>query len=143
MKKHLAALAILTVLFFGCKKSADKNLPLQGTYTGELIVRPSTYQLIPNSPTEISFNSGNFIVKAGDKPTRGSGNFKLENNLLVFSDADIYTADFDWNRILNGNYSYQIKGDSLILKKTISLCKDPAQNCLTTIYQYNLIKKNN
>jgi len=65
---------------------------------------------------DVSLTEDRFKVTKGFK--MGSGSYQIgSNNQAVFQDENPWTADFNWNLLLSGNYTYQIKGDSLILTK--------------------------
>ncbi|MET3115545.1 hypothetical protein AAKU52_003294 [Pedobacter sp. CG_S7] len=107
--KILLFLALITTTFLSCKKNTDP-LPLNGTYSGQFIHGTKGYTT--NKVVEVNFNRSNYVA------TKGSGTFLVQqNNIINFSDKNMWAANFDWNTILNGEYSYEIKSDSLILTK--------------------------
>ena len=110
--KTLLFFALITATFLSCKKNTDP-LPLNGTYSGQFIygTRGNTIA----KPVEVNFNRSNYVA------TKGSGTFLVQqNNIINFSDKNMWPANFDWNTILNGEYNYEIKSDSLILTKLFS-----------------------
>ncbi len=88
---------------------------------------------------DLTLANTNFTVRKG--PKLGNGAFVVnDSKTVVFKDKNAWTADFDWNLILNGDYSYQVKGDSLILIKNLNA--DPAANTIYNYYQYRLKRTN-
>ncbi len=119
----------------GCKKNNTKPV-FNGTYSGKF-----THGMEKNRATtdsEINF-SGNSYTS-----TLGSGTFTVQkNNVISFEDKNFYTTEFDWNMILKQDYTYQIKGDSLILTKKFPQVAKPGEVKVTDwLYQYRLKKKN-
>ena len=129
--KKLIYLSLLAFTLSACEK--EEKLPLlDGTYSG-------TFRTLINnkeqkSDFEFELENRRFITNKGGA---GLGPFEVgENGNIKFVDELFYTANFDWNTILTGDYHYQIKGDSLILDKIVALpTRDPA-----TYYQYRLKK---
>jgi hypothetical protein len=74
----------------------------------------------PSGPVEVNFSSDSYQSTGNSNyiPAGGSGTFHiLENKNIEFKNTNMWTANFDWNLILNGTYTYKLKGDSLILSK--------------------------
>ena len=133
MKKLIFILAAAVTLV-ACEK--DKNAKdFKGTYSGTFRTKQDGKMVMTD--TELILLNGNFEVKKG--PKLGSGSFKLEDKRKVtFSDKNVWPADFDWNLILNGSYTYQALGDSLILTRVLS-ATTPIDN---NYYQYRLKQLN-
>ena len=138
----MKTLFIFTIFltFSGCSDKLNYTA-LSGTYEGEFIYTSPRSKTI--AQTRITFSEDNFKAEgnADRTPAGGSGTFVSEkNNFLIFTDKNIWTADFDWNLILNGKYIYEIKNDSLILNRYF----DPCVNCSTaaSLYQYRLKRIN-
>lgn len=110
--KNLIYLSVLASLLFACKKDDTKDF--NGNYSG-------TFRTLVNgklvmSDFDVSLQSKQFKVTKGDK--KGSGSYQSSKvNELSFTDQNMWTADFNWNVLLNGSYTTEIKGDSLILTK--------------------------
>ncbi|MFN5427704.1 MAG: hypothetical protein ACK5BO_06685, partial [Bacteroidota bacterium] len=60
------------------------------------------------------------------------GTFQVNKNKMIFSDDKMWTADFDWNLILNGEYEAVFDGKKL----TLSANKNNVGN-----YRYELEKQ--
>ena len=129
--KKIIYLSLLAFALSACEKE-EKPLVLDGTYSGTFRTVVNNKQQI--SEFEVELDNRRFITNKGGA---GLGPFELgENGNIKFVDELFYTANFDWNTILTGDYHYQVKGDSLILDKIVALpTRDPA-----TYYQYRLKK---
>ena len=120
MGRYLLSLILITVLC-GCEKADLSNL--HGSFSGTFVYMDpvSSKAPPPSGPVTISF-SGNTYQSTGNPnriPAGGSGTFKiLSKEEISFEDRNFWTADFNWNTILKGNYNYIIKGDSLFLTRS-------------------------
>lgn len=131
--KKLIYLSLIALALSACEKEEKPPL-LDGTYSG-------TFRTLANKKEQIrdfefTLNDRRFVTNKGGA---GLGPFEIgPRGTVKFVDELFYTANFDWNTILTGEYRYQIKGDSLLLDKSIDLPtsgSDPA-----TYYQYRLKK---
>ncbi|RYG17283.1 MAG: hypothetical protein EOO07_11435 [Chitinophagaceae bacterium] len=131
--KKLFYLTVLAFALSACEKEGNSPL-LDGTYAGTF--RTVIDKKEQQSEFEVTLDNRRFITNKGGA---GRGPFEVSaNGTVKFVDELFYTANFDWNTILTGDYHYQIKGDSLILDKIfLSPANGPA---LTTYYQYRLKK---
>ncbi|NEU08209.1 hypothetical protein GZH53_07790 [Flavihumibacter sp. R14] len=141
MRTRMIILA-LCMAFAAC---TDKLSPgaLNGTYQGRFFYRPSNDLPVQSGNAEISFSENRYSSgrNASYIPAGGSGTLEiLEENVINFSDENIWTANFDWGLILEGKYNYRFKGDSLILTRSY----DPCPNCNTVnpLYEYRLKRLN-
>lgn len=137
-------LLMLTILFTlpACTDKLTANA-LNGTFEGEFLYRSPEGGSVRSAKTNVSFSDNNYssLGNANYIPAGGSGTFEIQKeNILKFEDKNIWTANFDWLLILNGNYKYQIKNDSLILTRY----SEPCANCSTanSLYQYRLKRIN-
>lgn len=118
---------------------------LDGTYKGFFYYIPPNGTQLTKSESEISVNlGGKEYTSTGNAnriPAGGSGKYSvLVNNEIEFYDEKVWTADFDWGLILNGNYKYEVKKDSLILTRNFQIC--PSCNTTNGLYQYRLKRIN-
>ena len=131
--KKLIYLSLLTLALASCEKEENPSL-IDGTYSGTFRTVVNKKQQI--SDFEVSLNERRFVTNKGGA---GLGPFELgPRNKVKFADELFYTANFDWNTILTGEYTYQKKGDSLILDKVIALPTSGTD--AATYYQYRLKK---
>ena len=131
--KKIIYLSLLAFALTACEK--EENLPLlDGTYSG-------TFRTLVNKKEQVNdfevvLDSRRFITNKGGA---GLGPFEVGiRNNVKFVDELFYTANFDWNTILTGEYIYQIKGDSLILEKIVAL---PTSGTTAGIYYQYRLKK--
>ncbi len=102
------------------------SLPIEdGTYSGTFTVTRGSEKNTRN--TSLKLENGTYSCT-----TRGSGNYSVSNNKIIFNDENNWTADFDWNLILNGEYDYTFDGKRL----HISANKDSVAH-----YEYDLEKE--
>lgn len=128
--RRLCYLFILALAFSACKKDKGTNA-FKGSYEGTF--RTIVNQKMVMSESKVLFSDDQYYSMKG----RGSGKFSLQGNSIVrFEDKNIWTADFDWGLILNGDYQYKTKGDSLILTKILPAL--PYANTVYNYYQYRL-----
>jgi hypothetical protein len=133
MKKVIYILALALGLG-SCKKDFNNALDFKGTYTGTFVITNSTIYHVEKS--EINLAAPNYSVIEGYK--KASGSFRVIDKMNVtFTDKNFWTAEFDPNILLNGNYRFEALGDSLILTKSINNSGN------TTTYQYRLKRNSN
>ncbi len=115
MKKisFLLCVLIVSLLFFGCKK--DTVELIDGKYTGVFTVTYSSG--IKQNPVTLEFKNGRYVCSGNPDriPAGGSGTYSVNSGKITFSEENFWTADFDWNLILNGQYNYSFDGKVLIL----------------------------
>jgi hypothetical protein len=105
---------LITALFFqSCSKISLPN----GSYSGRFLMESGTISNEGIFQLEILDNNFHCTGNVNRMPAGGSGTFSMSNNEIAFQDENMWTADFDWNLILNGSYSTSQEGDTLILVK--------------------------
>lgn len=144
MKKYLLIITAFLIILSGCKKSTTQPIIANGTYSGVIKVSSSVYKLPTTIPISISFNNEKFAVIPDPtrKPATGSGTYSSKDGTANFTDSNVYTADFDWNLILNGEYTIEISGNNLMLTKQFKPTQpvNPAVSYAVITYQYILTK---
>lgn len=144
MKKFLPALLFVITVLGSCSKEDAKFL--KGHFSGSYYYHGPNTPAPVKSPNEVDvkLELGNTFQSSGSpdrKPAGGSGDYKVSGkNIIEFTDKNIWTADFDWNLILNGRFKYEIIGDSLILTRDVEPC--PKCIVLPSVYQYRLKRVN-
>ncbi len=132
MRTLIFLFTILTIMtiFIGCKKDGLKLE--EGIYSGTFTVTYSSGK--ETGITTIEFKDSKFTCTANSNrtPAGGSGTYSIDNGVITFNDENVWTADFDWNLILSGQYEYSFDGN--ILK--ISADKTNVGN-----YEYKLEKE--
>jgi hypothetical protein len=121
--------SVVTILS-GCTK---ENLSIyDGTYKGTFTVTYSSGTYSGQTLLEIINSKFYCSGNTGRIPAGGSGTFSLDNNKVTFQDENFWTADFDWNLILNGTYNYTFDGKKL----KISAAKNEVGS-----YKYELVRQ--
>ena len=129
--KKLIYLSLAMLALSACEKEEKQTL-LDGTYSGTFRTLINNKEQV--SDFEVTLNDRRFVTNKGGA---GRGSFEVdERDNVKFVDELFYTANFDWNTILTGDYKYQFKGDSLILDKVFIMTADR----LPSNYQYRLKK---
>lgn len=147
MKAKISILLFTLGLSLGCKKPYKVDVVNDGDYTGLLVVTNSV-KSVPNTyPISASLKNGRFSItyKNTGKPTAGSGTYTFNKGLAVFVNEGAYTADFDWNMILNGEYEVLSNATDLTLKKKFkpATSENPAATSYAYLqYEYILKKAN-
>ena len=114
MKKIIVS--FLLVLGLGCNKTDSSNNILQGTYKGTF--KRNTSNIISNVSVNFSNNNFSGTSSVSRYPAIGAGNYEILNDSIRFSDASVWTADFNWTYILDGKYKITSKNDSLFMSRT-------------------------
>lgn len=137
--KLSALLALLTIVT-ACKKNDQKFIV--GKYEGNYY-RFIIHQSKPgvgDKPVSVEFLSGDTYTSEGTAnrmPAGGSGTYQVgKGGMINFTDKNVWTTDFDSNTILNGQFKYQVKADSLILTRYFPPC--PNCDYIAAVYQYRL-----
>jgi hypothetical protein len=124
--KQILPFALSLCLFMSCKKNNDKVV-FNDTYTGKFIEGPVNQLVSVN--TEVKFSGDRYAA------TNGTGIFTVENSSKIkFSMDYVSSMDYVGNKVLHGDYSYVIKGDSLILDKIFPSTEH--HNTLTSTISY-------
>lgn len=148
--KPTGLLLLFSILLFAVSCSDKINLSLlDGNYTGDYYYTGPGESRPIKSENTVSVNlSGKEYSSTGGVsriPAGGGGEFNLvDKEEVQFSDKHVWTADFDWNLILNGQFIYELKNDSLILTRKFEICKTCAikPGMIPGSYQYRLKRTN-
>lgn len=129
-KVLIATFFTIATLFSGCNKE-DLNIK-DGTFKGTFTVTYSSGT--QSGQTTLELKNGRYTCAGNSNriPAGGSGVFSIDNNKITFDEEHVWTADFDWNLILDGIYDYSFDGKKLI----ISANKNSVGN-----YKYDLEKQ--
>jgi hypothetical protein len=86
----------------------------QGTYSGTFKVTYSSNTHTGTTTVDLK-NSGKYACAGNSTriPAGGSGKYSVEHGKILFTDENFWTADFDGNLILNGEYNYSFDGKHL------------------------------
>ena len=111
-----------SALLLSCDDSADElvipvlNGAYEGTFTVEYLANGQTF----SNPVTVNFSGDSYSSTSGaDRfPAGGNGTFEMGENSVTFSDENFWTADFDWNLILSGEYTVTETDTQIILSAT-------------------------
>ena len=120
----------MAIISASCKK--DNHDIKEGIYKGTFTV---TYgQAKQSGQTTIELKNGKYTCSGNSDriPAGGSGTYSFDNGKITFNDENFWTANFDWNLILSGQYDYTFYGKKL----KITADKNNVGN-----YSYNLQKQ--
>ena len=114
----LLAIASLTIV--GCKDSfdpiADKdNVVYMGTFMrGGPLIDP-----LPSNVT-IRFRDGVFEGTSDTQnyPAICNGTYSVKGTNINFRNKCVFPANFDWSFIVAGDFEYELKGDSLKIRRS-------------------------
>ena len=143
LAKMIALALICGVMFTGCGKesigSEEISKPIEesiysGTFTVKYFVDMPESWGRENGTTTLELKDGKFISTGNSNriPAGGSGNYSIINDKIIFQDVNAWTADFDWNLILHGEYNFSFDGRRL---------KISANKNDVGYYEYDLKKK--
>ena len=118
--KYYFVFLFFTIAILSCKKTSNENFT--GTFVGTFTVKYTN-----------STSSGSTTVNFIDNGKYNcSGTFTKTTNKMIFNDINYWTANFDGNLILNGEYDYSFDGKNL---KLTAFKNNVGQ------YEYNLTKQ--
>lgn len=131
---RLFTIALISLTIFSCQEEEPIGpTTLEGSYDGIFTVDYFDGGTFSN-PVTITFNNGNYSSSSGEnrRPAGGSGSYEITGNKIVFTDVNFWTAEFDWNLVLSGEY---------VLSQTRSSIIFGARKNEVGIYTYELDKK--
>jgi len=119
MKRFILPLILLVFTLSSCDDS-ESDVELSGTYAGTFHYNYlSSSKPVPAAkPASISFSGKSYasVPQPDYYPAGGSGTYAVEGKVINFTDNKIYPAVIPMNMVLNGKYTYEVKGDSLFLR---------------------------
>lgn len=142
--RKIITMLIISLSFSACTDKVSPVAKLSGTFDGTFFYRPASDLQVQSGSAKISFSENRYVSarNATYIPAGGSGTLEiLMDDLISFKDENIWTANFDWGLVLNGNFKYRFKGDSLILTRRNDTCP----NCKpysSPLYEYRLKRSN-
>ena len=120
MKNPLIVMIALLLGLSSCEKTKNTSTAIpDGTYFGTFQrTGPGADGQIAN--VSLTFHSGVWFGESdlANYPALCRGTYEVEGNKLIIKDDCLWTAQFDWSFILNGEYSIEMDSDSLIFSKS-------------------------
>jgi len=112
MKQYLISILFASFLFACKKSSGDNPNELLGRYKG-------TFNRTGMDTAQISIyfkDDGRFDGAGGplNYPSICGGHFQQNGNNLAADDTCIWTANFDWTLIFDGNYTITVTGENSV-----------------------------
>jgi hypothetical protein len=123
--KSLIPGLFITILF-GCQKSDDIRLisALNGSYSGTFFRFNDDYN--NSAKLTLSFSDSTFsgTSESFHFPAICYGTYKRMGNKLVFTNLCVWTAEFDWSLILNGEWEFYLNKNQFRLWKEMGNTRD-------------------
>jgi len=118
MKSKILIL-ITSILLLSCNHDEESTLTQipNGDYSGIFTVEYNNGDTFSNTVT-VRFLEDNVYSSSGNTdyyPAGGNGTFEINNSTIKFNDINFWTANFDWNLILNSEYDFSLNGNELII----------------------------
>jgi hypothetical protein len=120
--KKLSSLLLFMTVFTGCEfihSTADKipNGIYAGTFQRQLAFGGGAIVQV-----SLNFKSDTWTGSTSNHryPALCNGTYVIKGQKIIFSDKCVWTADFDWTLILNGEYDFTINGDQLTISRDYS-----------------------
>lgn len=131
MKSKLALVVLgLGLAISGCDPTETADL--RGSFSGTFTAYEPDGDVEKAGPVTVTFDGNTYSSTSNPDqyPAGGSGTYRfLDDAMISFEDKNRWTANFNWNLILNGDYGYRFRGDSLSLTRYSGSAK---------VYEYNL-----
>lgn len=128
-------LALGILVFTSCDSNDDTFVQIpNGNYTGIFTVEYTNGDTFSN-PVTVGFIEENVYSSTDNAdyyPAGGNGTFEIKGSTILFNDINIWTANFDWNLILSGEYNFSFNGNELVIS---------ANKNNVGFYKYELIKE--
>jgi len=119
MRLLLSLLVIFLIIVTGCDKEKLEKDSVSNIYKGTFIRTAPNVKYAPADVTLIlDSNSFSGTSDTRNYPAICSGKIKIEGQKLVAVNACMFTADFDWTFIFNGEYEMDIFGNELTLTRS-------------------------
>ncbi len=119
MKKILFSGVVFTIINFACE-SVDKvatEIPFgiySGTFQRQLATVGGEIAIVSITFSENTWTGQSDRTKY---PALCHGTYGLEKSKIIFSNECVWTAEFDWSLILNGEYDFTLNGKQLLITK--------------------------
>jgi hypothetical protein len=114
--RNLLGFAVLLWFISSCNKNNEQVYPLSGIYSGTFHRNGDTSA---PSHIQISFYNGSFSGTS-DKtfnPAICNGTYRVFSDSIAIINLCAFPAFFDWTLIFNGNYAFNVEGDSVYITR--------------------------
>ncbi|MDB5149760.1 MAG: hypothetical protein JWQ57_3780 [Mucilaginibacter sp.] len=119
MKQLFAFILLLATVVSSCKKNDNNQVSnLSGTYAGTFQRKVSGNGAVSNVSLSFAADDWNGESQMAKYPALNHGTFSIAGNKITFKNESVWTAEFDWSLILNGDYDINTSGNSVTITKT-------------------------
>jgi hypothetical protein len=110
MKTALCA-GLLLLILSSCDKTSTESNGLYGVYKGYF-----SRSGMDTSLVNLDFTGDNYTGSSNQDryPAICKGSFDIEDNRISFHDSCVWTADFDWSFILDGDYNISFNEEGTV-----------------------------
>jgi hypothetical protein len=115
--EHMIFTLALFLAALACEDTANQPFIPAGTYMGTFLNPYATEAGQPKEPVRMELGTDRFTISGKNTLFYGHGEWSVEDGKVKFQDAMARNARYSWNWILNGDYTYQLIGKYLVLKK--------------------------
>jgi hypothetical protein len=119
MRQIIGLAMVALVGLTACKKDKNEVEIASGTYEGTF-ARVGQARFEPPAPVTLTFNGNQFSGQGTVQyyPALCNGSFSVNGSTATFKNACLWTANFDWTFVLDGDYQFSVDGDSLYITRT-------------------------
>ncbi|MFC0516396.1 hypothetical protein ACFFGT_19470 [Mucilaginibacter angelicae] len=119
MKQLFAFVLVLAAAVSSCKKNDNNQAAkLSGTYAGTFQRKVSGTGAVSNVSLSFSAEAWSGESQTVKYPALSHGTFSTSGNKVTFKNESVWTAEFDWSLILNGDYDINLFGNTVTITKT-------------------------
>jgi len=129
MKKFFSLVVLTASLFFlSCSKEILQSTNMDGSYQGVFEwtnTNPAADFMPVKGDVTVTFDGLNYSSTGNSNyvPASSGGKYFIKKDVMTFTDTMMHTANFDWNMLLNGSYTYNIKDDNVTLTRIVGYNK--------------------
>lgn len=113
-------LIMFCILCVSCESDElGEPAALEGTFTG-VFIRSSPDAKYQPADVVLNLQGNQFLGSSNIAryPAICQGTFEVGTGKIRFADGCVWTADFDWTYILNGEFELTLNGDELTLRRS-------------------------
>ena len=123
--KILALPLFIFAMIFGCDGSESPFDIFQGNYEGTF-TRTSPTAFYPPADVTLTLRDGKFTGESNSPkyPAICKGTYRIDGDVIEFTNECVWTADFDWTLILNGKFTLSEQGDQIVMRKQMGDVSD-------------------
>ncbi len=107
---------LLSLIFLiSCSSDNSENI-IDSEYSG-IFTRVSEDAFYVPASVTLTLNNGTFegVSSTNNYPAICTGTYEVRDSKILFSNSCAFTADFDWNFILDGEFDFELDGDNITI----------------------------